>query len=113
MHINAKATPTNNTNYSCYIKTVVHTCITIHIVHVTSLVINSFEGGYTNRQTDRQIETHTHTHTHTNTNTNTHTHTHTQAHTNKHTQTHTHRHPCNDIFKKLGTHWPLASTHLV
>ena len=47
VHINAKAIPTNNTNYSYSIK-VVELCLTNHIGfishYITPLVINSFRG---------------------------------------------------------------------
>ena len=48
MHINAKLTPTNDTDYSCHIKVV---------ELIMPLVINSLGGE----------DTHTHTHTHTKT----------------------------------------------
>ena len=57
-HINAKATPTNNTDYNCYIKAV-ELVNQSYGVYIAALFINSLEG----------VGTHTHTHTHTHANT--------------------------------------------
>ena len=52
--INAKAAPTNNTDYNCYIK--LETLFNqSYSVHIMPLAINNLGGG----------DTHTHTHTHT------------------------------------------------
>ena len=68
MHINAKAIPTNDTDYRCYIKAV-ELVNQSYGVYIAALVFNSLEGG--------DIHTHTHTHIHT--------YTHTYTHTRKHT----------------------------
>ena len=44
MHIDDKAMPTNDTDYSCYIAKNFRTCLTNHM---SPLVINSLGGGYT------------------------------------------------------------------
>ena len=65
MHINAKAIPTNDTDYRCYIKAV-ELVNQSYGVYIAALVFNSLEGG--------DIHTHTHIHTYT------HIYTHTQTH---------------------------------
>ena len=51
MHINAKATPTNDTDYRCYIKAI-DLINQSYGVYIAVLVINNLKGG----------DTHTHTH---------------------------------------------------
>ena len=58
MPINAKAIPTNNTDYSYYTKAV-ELVNQSYGVYIAALFINSLEG----------VGTHTHTHTHTHINT--------------------------------------------
>ena len=64
MHINAKATPTNDTDHNCYIKAV-ELVNQSYGIYIAALFINSLEG----------VGTHTHTHTNANTHTYTHKHT--------------------------------------
>ena len=54
MHMDAKVTPIDNTDYSCYIKPK-NLFNQSHRVYITSLVINSLRAG---------TYTHTHTHAH-------------------------------------------------
>ena len=90
-HFKSKATPTNDTDYSCHVKGIEfvqpNNMWSISC-HITLLVINSLRGGHTHKHTN----THAHTHMHTHTGTHTHAHAHTHAHTHTHTCTHAHMH---------------------
>ena len=61
IHFNSKATPINNTNYSCHNYKSCRTYLTNYIgsisFHIMLLVINSLRGGHT------YMQTHTHAHT--------------------------------------------------
>ena len=63
MRINAKATPTNDTNYSCHIKAVV-LFNQPYEVHIMPLVIDSLRGRYTCIHIHMNARTHARTHAH-------------------------------------------------
>ena len=58
MHINAKATLTNDTDYSCHIKgcrTCLTNCVESISCHIMSLVVNSIKDGHTDTYTLHKI----------------------------------------------------------
>ena len=65
MHINAKAIPTNDTDYSCYIKAVELVNQYMGSISQHWFLIALRAGTYTHTHTYTHIHTHTHTRKHT------------------------------------------------
>ena len=100
-----KATPTNNTDYSCHINAynLFNQSYVYMSHHIMPLVINSL-----GVDVHAHVRARTHTHTYTHTHTHTYTHTHTHTHTNMHTYRHLHR----NNFNKLHACWIVANARL-
>ena len=96
MRINAKATPTNDTNYSCHIKAIV-LFNQPYEVHIMPLVIDSLRGRHTCIHIHMNARTHAHMHAHTHERTHARTRAHTHVPTHARTHTHTHTHDADKI----------------
>ena len=105
IHINARATPINHTDYSFHInscRTCLTNCMGSISCQIPPLAINSLEGG----------GTHTHAHTHAHAHPHTHTHAQRDTHIHTHKETHMHTYRClhRNNYKKPGMHRAQAST---